>query len=180
MTAQIEDSESNNRCRASQAVGDPDHLPALRLRPLGRRGGACPECGADLSAPGGVHRGMPIANPRFSGGNQPTTSRPLAVLLLAADIPPRNNRTPSDRADMSGVPPPPFVPLSSTDRYGYGDGRVLDASTHTVASEPHLATEVSARLVVGSAHIIPQNHEVCMPAVQPLRGKTLETNSNGQ
>jgi asparagine synthase (glutamine-hydrolysing) len=32
---------------------------------------------------------MPIANPRCSGGNQPTTIRALAALLLAAAIPPK-------------------------------------------------------------------------------------------
>jgi hypothetical protein len=37
---------------------------------------------------------MPITNPRFSGGNQPTTRRPLAELLLAAAIPPSNRNAP--------------------------------------------------------------------------------------
>ena len=33
---------------------------------------------------------IPITSPRCSAGNQPTTSRPLAELLLAAAIPPTN------------------------------------------------------------------------------------------
>ena len=35
-----------------------------------------------------------MTNPRCSGGNQPTTSRPLAELLLAAAIPPSRRNAP--------------------------------------------------------------------------------------
>ena len=35
---------------------------------------------------------MPITSPRCCGGNQPTTSRPLAELLLAAAIPPEQQK----------------------------------------------------------------------------------------
>ena len=37
---------------------------------------------------------MPITRPRWCGGNQPTTNRPLAELLLAAAIPPSNKKRP--------------------------------------------------------------------------------------
>ena len=38
---------------------------------------------------------MPIAVPRRWGGNQPTTSRPLAELVLAAPIPATSHHAPS-------------------------------------------------------------------------------------
>ncbi|OBK29822.1 hypothetical protein A5634_17355 [Mycobacterium asiaticum] len=37
---------------------------------------------------------IPIARPRCSGGNQPDTNRPPALLQLAAAMPPRNKNTP--------------------------------------------------------------------------------------
>ena len=36
-----------------------------------------------------------MTNPRWSGGNQPTTNRPLAELLLAAAIPPSRRNAPT-------------------------------------------------------------------------------------
>src|SRR5215218_1207272 len=44
---------------------------------------------------------IPMTNPRWSGGNQPTTNRPLAELLLAAAIPPRNRNTPTANNDST-------------------------------------------------------------------------------
>ena len=38
---------------------------------------------------------MPITRPRCSGGNHPTTNRPLAELLLAAAMPPSNKKAPT-------------------------------------------------------------------------------------
>ena len=38
---------------------------------------------------------MPITRPRCSGGNHPTTNRPLAELLLAAAIPPSSRNAPT-------------------------------------------------------------------------------------
>ncbi len=38
---------------------------------------------------------MPITRPRCCGGNQPITSLPLAELLLAAAMPPRNRKSPT-------------------------------------------------------------------------------------
>ena len=46
---------------------------------------------------------MPIARPRRSGGNQPTTSRPLAELLLAAAIPPSNKNAPVSTRDSDAA-----------------------------------------------------------------------------
>ncbi|GFG64124.1 hypothetical protein MKUB_16140 [Mycobacterium kubicae] len=37
---------------------------------------------------------IPIARPRCSGGNHPDTSRPPALLQLAAAMPPKNRKTP--------------------------------------------------------------------------------------
>src|SRR6516165_768067 len=38
---------------------------------------------------------IPITSPRCSGGNQPTTNRPLAELELAAAMPPSNRNAPT-------------------------------------------------------------------------------------
>ena len=43
---------------------------------------------------------MPMASPRRCGGNQPTTTRPLALFALAADIPPINSRAASAGMDV--------------------------------------------------------------------------------
>ena len=64
---------------------------------------------------------MPIARPRRSGGNQPTTTRPLAALVLAAAAPARNRvRTSSTRPPDSALATPATVvalsPVSSTNR----------------------------------------------------------------
>jgi hypothetical protein len=40
-----------------------------------------------------------MTRPRWSGGNQPTTSRPLAELLLAAAMPPRSRRAPTTTSE---------------------------------------------------------------------------------
>ncbi len=42
---------------------------------------------------------IPIAKPRLFGGNQPDTSRPPALLQLAAAMPPRNRNAPSPPAN---------------------------------------------------------------------------------
>ena len=39
--------------------------------------------------------------PRFSGGNHPTTSRPLAELLLAAAIPPSSRNAPTATSECT-------------------------------------------------------------------------------
>ncbi|SLI12286.1 Uncharacterised protein [Mycobacteroides abscessus subsp. abscessus] len=41
---------------------------------------------------------MPIASPRRCGGNQPTITRPLAPLVLAAPTPPTNNSAPKAKS----------------------------------------------------------------------------------
>ena len=42
-----------------------------------------------------------MTRPRCCGGNQPTTSRPLAVLLLAAAIPPRSRNAPTATSECA-------------------------------------------------------------------------------
>ena len=64
---------------------------------------------------------MPITSPRCCGGNHPTTSRPLAELLLAAAIPPRNRKTPTrisecDEAAASAAAAVNAEPTDSTKR----------------------------------------------------------------
>ena len=44
---------------------------------------------------------IPIATPRCSGGNQPVTSRPLAVMVLAAAMPPSNRSTPAASMELT-------------------------------------------------------------------------------
>ena len=44
---------------------------------------------------------MPITRPRCCGGNQPTTNRPLAELLLAAAIPPSKKNVPTATSECT-------------------------------------------------------------------------------
>lgn len=48
---------------------------------------------------------IPMARPRCSGGNQPTTTRPLAELLLAAAIPPRSRNAPTANSESTEAAP---------------------------------------------------------------------------
>src|SRR5574340_952326 len=55
----------------------------------------CSASSGITAAPNAIPNGCavwrtPITSPRWCGGNQPVTSRPLAVLALAAAMPPRN------------------------------------------------------------------------------------------
>src|SRR4051794_1560692 len=96
---------------------------------------------------------MPMANPRRPAGNQPTTTRPLATLLLAAARPAR----PSAAASVTGDPdsdatPPknaaPTSPSSSTSR---SPRRSVTnphgiSATHTPAIGAAATSPASARL----------------------------------
>ena len=46
---------------------------------------------------------MPITRPRCSGGNHPTTSRPLAELLLAAAMPPSRRNAPTATSECTNA-----------------------------------------------------------------------------
>ena len=56
---------------------------------------------------------IPIAVPRRWGGNQPTTSRPLAELVLAAPIPASSQKAPRATYDvLRAAPSPPTVTIA--------------------------------------------------------------------
>ena len=64
---------------------------------------------------------IPIATPRCSGGNQPTTRAPLAALLPAAAIPPRNSNadiitSEPDCAAANAAKAVSAAPVASTSR----------------------------------------------------------------
>ncbi|ORV00200.1 hypothetical protein AWB93_10305 [Mycobacterium bohemicum] len=70
--------------------------------------GPCSASSGITKAPNAIPRGcavwrIPIANPRWCGGNQADTRRPPAVLQLAAAIPPRNKNTPVNTIEWAAA-----------------------------------------------------------------------------
>ncbi|BBZ14650.1 hypothetical protein MBRA_48450 [Mycobacterium branderi] len=78
------------------ATADTVHINAGNISPAtGPRSASSGITKAPKAIPTGcaVWR-IPIARPRWCGGNQPDTSRPPAVLQLAAAMPPTNRNAP--------------------------------------------------------------------------------------
>ena len=72
------------------------HITARNISP---RCGPCSDSSGITSAPKAIPNGcavwrMPMARPRWCGGNHADTSRPPAALQLAAAIPPKNRQVP--------------------------------------------------------------------------------------
>ena len=93
-------SRHTTAARAHTAAGN------SRAAPMPR---PCANCGI-TSAPKPTPSGwavwrIPIARPRCSAGNHPTTSRPLAELLLAAAIPPRNRKAATTTSEWDSAAP---------------------------------------------------------------------------
>lgn len=85
---------------------------------------------------------MPIARPRRSAGNQPTTRRPLAELLLAAAIPPRNSKTAVNTSESGPLPALAAAASAAT--------AVRAEPTHSTKRSPARSTTYPQGISVGT------------------------------